>query len=474
MPANIVAVEVVEITPSPTSGQNESNSGRNSSSAVASLVSGATGSLGKGIGRSASIISQGTRSMSKSLVGDGEADKAAAYIQAVYRGNKDRALTGGKMILGQLLKARQLFNVNFWGNPVSTTIASSLDVGSPPDATLYERARDLWLSKMVTLSPIFMAISALGALGVLGFGLFILVLLFPVIFGIEMGGMSELLYPECNSSAYDSSLVLTETSHDKPPRIIGAGLQLMEYSEPHYVQFHCTLAQQWFNLCVKYFTIYFGYVNLLPLPWTFAIFINAMCPRASVKGKVGVDFYGRPSDSLWFHLSRDTRRHCAFWLLFALVSQVCAITFHLIWFSYIAGQTMPGVVLQNVWILAQLIGQIAASTIQAKEEKRVREANPGKFPPKLEDYLKASFVRWHKANKTRKERPKIFCGEHNFVEFVLQEMKQFKEESAKFGAVDALTGIQLTAVEGKKASKERDRLGSSPPASPQAAVDSAV
>ena len=182
---------------------------------------------------------------------DAEAAAAAAKIQAIYRGNVERAQVQGQLMFRRMAKTGQMFNINFLGNPVSSTIKSSLDVGSPPGASIFERARDFILAWMVKLSPVFLMISILGGIGVVGFGLFLVILLFPVNFGIQMGDLTTYLHPECNSSAYNASLVLSHTKANYPPRIQGVGLDIMDFGMKHYVQYECNMAQVWFNYCIK-------------------------------------------------------------------------------------------------------------------------------------------------------------------------------------------------------------------------------
>ena len=463
------ATELEDVTVVPSSSVRlSSTSVSESSTKKSSVIKGAktvASSLTRGasLGQKAfssatsSITSLGNKGL-QALTLDDEAAAAAATIQAIYRGNKERAMVQGKLLMKQMAKTGQLFNINFWGNPVSTTIKGSLDVGSPEDATCFERVRDFILAKMVLCSPYLLVVSALGALGLVCFGIFLLFLLFLVNFGVEAGDMTAYLYPECNSSAYNQSLVLSPTKPNYPPRIIGVGLDINTFGQPHYVQYYCTEAQKWFNICVKYFAFYFTYINLLPLPWTFSIFINATCPRKGAGGS-GVDFYGRPSESLWFNLPRKDRRAIAFWLLWAMATQICAAIFHIMWFEYLSGQTWPGAFLQNVWLPLQFVGQIAASVIQAKAEKKLRLENPGRFPPTLDEYLKKAYVRWRAETQRQAKRPNLCCGKDSFLEFVKLEAKNFQEEARKFGKVDALTGVQIVALNEKVVTKLETKAG---------------
>jgi len=253
--ATVIPVAEVQVvrTSSSSPGPEKSISGtmRNSASAMASsLRTSGTTALNAMSSAGDSLIKAGNDGLA-ALSLDDEAIAAAAKIQAIYRGNIERAQVQSQLLYKRMAKTGQLFNINFLGSPVSSTIKSSLDVGSPPGASIYERTRDFILAKMVTLSPLFLVISVIGAIGVVGFGLFLLVLLFPVNFGLQMGDFTTYLYPECNSSAYNASLVLSHTKPNYPPRIVGVGLDIMDFGLPHYVSYECTLAQRWFNLCIK-------------------------------------------------------------------------------------------------------------------------------------------------------------------------------------------------------------------------------
>lgn len=229
---------------------------------------------------------------------------------------------------------------------------------------------------------------------------------------------------------------------------------ITEFGLKYYVARTCTPAQAWFNICIKFFAFFFAYINLLQLPWTLSIFHNTHFYRPGTP-EIGVDFYGRPSESLWFHLPRKKRSTIASLLLFSLVAQTCAVVFHILWNSYLAGQTFPGALLQNIWIPLQAGAQIAAGAVQASAEAKVRKEFPGRFPPSMADYLKAAYNRWLAAHDGKKGP--IFCGPENFLGFVITELKEFKAEMAKFGKVGALTGVQEEAID-DEADVRRDTL----------------
>ena len=73
-----------------------------------------------------------------------------------------------------------------------------------------------------------------------------------------------------------------------------------------YVAHFCSLNQRWMNLCVKAFVTLFSYVNFLPIPWRLAILHHVWC--SSRCSDAGLDFYGRPTGSLWFHIPKESEQ----------------------------------------------------------------------------------------------------------------------------------------------------------------------
>ena len=90
---------------------------------------------------------------------------------------------------------------------------------------------------------------------------------------------------------------------------------------------------------------------------------------------------------------------------------------------------------------------------RAMGEQKLRDDNPGKFPPTLTQYLKAAYRRWsahedaEDAAAGKKKWHPICCGEHSFYTFLMIELHNYKEETKTFGAQgNALTRIQAADV----------------------------
>ena len=187
----------------------------------------------------------------------------------------------------------------------------------------------------------------------------------------------------------------------------------------------------------------------MPIPWTLSIFVNAWHPSQRAQGQVGVDFYGRESESLWFHLPRRDREKIATLLLVALLVQLPDLTFNMIYSSYMASSTWPGQFLTGFWLLLQIIMQVSASVMQGKAEGKARRANPGRFPPTVLGYLHVAYRKWRAENEDKEVRCwscHVCCGEGSFKYFVRAELKKHQLDRERFGGSALTTGIEANVV----------------------------
>jgi len=355
-----------------------------------------------------------------------------------------------------------LFNV--WGNP--TRGANVVDTSriSPPDAGFWERWRDKWLRTMVRWQNVLFAIAVFLSLVFVLDLIFIVVLWISLNLNVPLGEWSEDSVAACNLSLYNESEILFEGSVQYPPRTTRPGMKQVsgeQVGKGGYVAMRCTLVQLWFNIAIKYTTYYFIYINGLPIPWTLSTFLHVFYPRDQRAAIVGRDFYGRKSKSLWFHLPILTRKWVSGLMLFALIVQFPDAISHSYYYTYLKMNTWPGALITNVWLPVQLAAQISASVLQAMGEQKLRDDNPGKFPPTLTQYLKAAYRRWsahedaEDAAAGKKKWHPICCGEHSFYTFLMIELHNYKEETKTFGAQgNALTGIQAADMSHKRELRE--------------------
>lgn len=149
----------------------------------------------------------------------------------------------------------------------------------------------------------------------------------------------------------------------------------------------------WFNTCVKVFVGLFSYINFLPIPWRLSCLWHVYCSRRPCHP--GVDFYGRPTNALWFHLTVRTRQHISLGLNLAWVFHFVALATHLLFAEYIDSQYFPGVLYRNLPMVLSMLLQIGAATAQDKAERVLIRQYPDRFPPKPLDLVLAGWRKWH-------------------------------------------------------------------------------
>ena len=419
-------------------------------------------------------------------------EEAAAIIQKHTRGVITRTREVSKLVTAKssaaVTKFKSIFvSGHYWGKPVHSSIKEALAINKEGRSN-YEYLRDEWLLLMLRVQPCLLVVCLAGMIGVVVAGLLLVVMLFPVQFGVDMGWMTELRHPYCNTSQFNETWILTDITSSYPPQVINIDVNVLG---KNYVAHYCTYAQAAFNNCIKYFTIYFTFINLLPLPWTLAILADAQKRLSDVSrghasssttststtgaaaggagggaDEVGTDFYDRPTEAIWFFLPPRTRRTIALWLLIAALAQILALVCHIVWWSYISGQTFPGVLMQNVWLVLQFACLGVAGHVQGKSEKRVREEHPGRFPPTIMHYLEGAYREW---KAKAKEDGKITasevcgCGQDSFLQYVLREMREFKRQQEQLKSeqkVDGLTGIAVEMATHSPGKKELMRAHS--------------
>lgn len=263
-----------------------------------------------------------------------QARSAASVMQRHIRGFNARSIWGKQ-------RAGPIFTWTIiWGAPTRLSQSDLRARSGKSDLTCLQRFRDSWLDGMVRLQMPILIFTLLGGLCALGVVVFWVVLFFPTTFGAWLGSLSEIIDPACNVSQYNQSLVLSAGNTAYPPRVNLPGMLMV--GEGHYVAHVCTRAQWWFNACVKYIASYFAFINILPLPWTLSIFMHTFYPHPDARDKKGVDFYGRRTPTLWFHLPLHQRKLIVSVTLVALVVSIFGLICKTVVFaSYLQIKTWP-------------------------------------------------------------------------------------------------------------------------------------
>ncbi len=152
----------------------------------------------------------------------------------------------------RLAKSSQPARRAFPGAPCNASYNLVAEMGTPSDASGYERARDATLNFFVSMDTPFMVGAALSAIGIVVFGVLIVVAMFSVLFGLEVGRLTD-LFDECGNC----TLAKQEYIENHPT----ADVSMLECTEATFktvdmvndvpMQEVCTRGQQLFNFCIK-------------------------------------------------------------------------------------------------------------------------------------------------------------------------------------------------------------------------------
>ncbi|KAL1506946.1 hypothetical protein AB1Y20_007810 [Prymnesium parvum] len=251
--------------------------------------------------------------------------------------------------------------------PVNRSARGAILSQPPPDATELELVRDTVLVFLVT-ARVFVYLAGVWALLVLAWGAFLAFLLLGWT-GIEpynCPGQPGLLFNTANWT--------------------GSG--------------ECVSAMDWFNVCIQILTLLFTYVAFITLPWRLANYVHLRGRHRSCD--VGLDFYGRPSDGVWFHTPLPPRRKIVRLLLLNTVFTLLAQLARLIWSDYTSSQSMPGAIFINLTFVSAVVFGIWSGALQGAVEGSVRKANPGRFPPTLGEVMAEQWHDWYAAWQARR------------------------------------------------------------------------
>ena len=209
---------------------------------------------------------------------------------------------------------------------------------------------------------VFFVLALLVSISVVGMGLVMCWAMVGLFFDIPNGW--EATRSVClNASGWNE----TSSTGLKVPMVDG-----------EYVTAFCSLNQWWFNACIKVFVLLFSYVNFLPIPWRLASAHHVYCSHRP--SEAGVDFYGRPTDAMWFNIPKRTRRKIAVGLNLAWMSHFACVATHLVWSEYIQGQTFPGLLYHNLPFVMSIFFQVSAAVAQTRAENVLIAEQPERFP----------------------------------------------------------------------------------------------
>ena len=136
------------------------------------------------------------------------------------------------------------------------------------------------------------------------------------------------------------------------------------------------------NIAIQILTALFTYISFFTLPWRVANAIHLMGIGSRKRScEAGVDFYGRPTKGIWFHIPPRKRRWIVALLCGNFLCQYATQGCRFGWSSYPASQSLPGVVWINLTFVGSILCGMFSGILQGAAEGGVRKAKPGEFPP---------------------------------------------------------------------------------------------
>jgi hypothetical protein len=285
---------------------------------------------------------------------------------------KDVALTGvphGSISFSLHFELKPVFAL-FPGTPVHASAAQALRRRPPPDASRLELMRDGLLRLLGR--KLFLYIAVLWLTSLVSTIVFIVVLYAAIFIPVFMDAGTPLPPNE----------TLSYAGWSREARFIGLSDDELMF---------------WCNVCFQVCTGLFSYLNGISIPWRSSILIHHISGRDSSPGR---DFYGRPTEAIWFHIPERPRSWIAIFLCLSVFFHFATQVTRIVWSDYITSNDMPGIIPVNATFLLSIIFAVAAGVLQGHQEKKLMKANPERFPPGISKDIK-EFLRKARRGEVR-------------------------------------------------------------------------
>ncbi len=284
----------------------------------------------------------------------------------------------------------QLKSISFaLPSPIASSGKEAIEAEAPPDATAVERARDATL-RFVGVHWVFTVLTVVFIAGV---AVWVLVLL--VLFPLQMG-----IVP------WDA-LGFTEEQ-----------------------------AKWWWVVTNQCLTGLFTYQNSLAIPWRLSVAAHLCSSTRS--SEPGCDFYGRPTQAVFFHLPRRSRGITMTFLLAAIALHVASQILRGFYNTWDSSERGTGQILILITFVPSILCGLVGGAYQARELYRLHKANPERFPPSGAQVMIHSLRRrWRQGEKLT-----------TIVRGSIIEAKKAHRVSLKLSAMRQSTQRRLSGVPG--------------------------
>ena len=108
----------------------------------------------------------------------------------------------------------------------------------------------------------------------------------------------------------------------------------------------------------------------------------------------GLDFYGRPTEAIWFHIPPIQRGRVVACLLLGTICHFATQTCRFVYSTYDASNEMPGTLPTNATFAFAIIWAVVGGNLQGCAEAELIKAHPDRYPPSIQDTAKEMFGKW--------------------------------------------------------------------------------
>lgn len=159
----------------------------------------------------------------------------------------------------------------------------------------------------------------------------------------------------------------------------------------------CNPRNYFSNVAIQILTALFSYSAILTFTWRIA---NAhhlwLSSRSSAPG---CDFYGRKTEAIWFHISRNRRSVIVVMHLLNTFGQVYTQVSRIVYSTYEETQSPRiGYYHCTISFIAAFVLGILSAAMQLWEERKVRQREPERFPPGPLEDAALSYRKWKRGN----------------------------------------------------------------------------
>jgi len=155
----------------------------------------------------------------------------------------------------------------------------------------------------------------------------------------------------------------------------------------------CERRDTTYNISVQILNGLFTYGVLVTMPWRLANTHHLWCSRRS--SQAGCDFYGKPTEAIWFHIPPAHRKGImALLLLGNTLGQFANQATRIVYFDFELQATSPGSIWTQVFFFQNFACAFAGAIYQAVQERRLRLGQSGRFPPGPLEEAKGLYLKW--------------------------------------------------------------------------------